>query len=401
MKKIPGALALVVVFVVCLACGTAPHPSTADGPSQREASRALALAVSDEGEELTVMSEALERFLGAIAGRYGAAAAVSLSAVRTPRELRELLAVTCGTTPYEEALDAFMRWDRESRALRWDKKKLERTETQHFVVLSMPATPGYRDREYIASLLEKQLAAIASIMVPDATMEARFQANLDSLAGRKVEVLLPPSSRAFKGFGDTANTNWGFSLEGGGLAIVASIQLPYYNALSASILAHEETHLLDIFYKLDLSSAPPLPKGSVSTKAFVDALRDWAKALFARIIPNDTGFGEGFAEYVASKLSPAHKVFLGDVDETLALMSHRTPLLDDILVSSPTSKDRRARIVRYTELHSFVSYLIRRSGRQAFMDFYMKVPFSEKEFVRVYGKNFSAMQAEWKAARGF
>ena len=357
----------------------------------------IAVEIAPEAEDRQSVEEGVRSLLTAIARRYGPDAARDLMKLSTSEDLRSYLAAAHGTTAYEETLTAFIRWNRESKAPAWNEKKLDRLETEHFVIVSLPGTPGYRDRGYLARLLERQLTEIENFMLPDEGMKKRFRANMDSLAGGRVEVIVPPNSKSFSQFGDTSNMNWGFSLKDDRLDIVASIRLPYYNALSASILAHEETHLLDIFYKLDLSAAPPLPQNDGDRKAYIEALGAWARDVFSRIFPNDTGFGEGFAEYVAAQLSPIHKVFIGNPDDALAVMHRRIPSIDDILAASPSVKDRTVRIVRYTELHSFVRYLMDAYGRERFLDFYMEVPLSEDKFRQVYGKDFRAMESEWRA----
>jgi len=347
--------------------------------------------------------------LGRIGEKRGPEAVRALADLRSPVDLERLLVTRYAITPYEEALDAFMAWDRASRAPRWDPKKAVRLETEHFALVTMPGTPAHEDRAKLADLLEGQLDSIEAILDPDPAMRARFAANMASLASKKVEVVLPPDSRAFPGFGDTAQTSWGFAMGEEGLGIVASINLPYYNPLSSAILAHEATHLLDIFYKLDLDSAPPIPRrdedlASLPKKeleAFQGELQAWAKGVFAAIVPNDTAFGEGFAEYVAGKVNPLRRALIGSPNATLAAMSARTPLLGEVLAASPSVKDRRVRIVRYTELYSFVSYLIDRYGMDRFLAFYMKTPLAESNFEAAYGKGYGSMQGEWMAARGF
>ncbi len=360
----------------------------------------LARGVCSRENDLPHLQEATLCLLEALADKYGADAVRDLQEIGSPEEFGAYLAVRHGTTAYQEALDAFRRWDRNSRTPRWKEKKLDRLETEHFIVVSMPGTPGFRDREYIAELLESQLDAIRGLLKPTPAMEERFAANMAVLEGGRVTVIVPPDTRAFPGFEDTANMNWGFRVDGDRLDVEASIRLPYYNALSAYILAHEETHLLDIFYKLDLDSAPPLPERGDNFQEFVQALKVWTEDVFSRILPNDTAFGEGIAEYAAREISPMHRIFLGDPAEALRVMHRTVPPIPDILASSPSVKERSVRIVRYTELHSLVRYLIEEYGPDRFLEFYGEVPFSEEKFRKAYGMGFSAAQEEWRASCG-
>jgi hypothetical protein len=358
-------------------------------------------------EDALAATRATEAFFEYL-GRRHPGSTERIAAMRAASELAPYLASAFGETPYEDALAAFMEWDRAPAARAWDEAKADRLETEHFIVLSMPGTVGYEDREYVARLCERLLDALQSriaLALPEesAAMRARFAENMASLRANKVLIMLPPNSRAFKGFGDTASTNWGFTLDGGALGIEASIKLPYFNALSSAILAHELTHLVEIFFKLDLDAAPPIPamKDGRPTKAYVESLQAWAGPVFKAIVPWDTGFGEGFAERMAAEVSPMHQAFFDDPDELLRVARSRVPLSKDILAASPTVKDRRVRIVRYAELHSFVSYLIEARGLDAFLSFYMDVPVRESRFVEVYGSSYRAMQDKWMAARGY
>jgi hypothetical protein len=305
-------------------------------------------------------------------------------------------------TSYEEALAAYRYWAKRPSGPKWDQKKAERLETEHFVIVAMPGTKGYADREYLARMLERQVDNVTALIGPNAAMSESLARNLASVRGAKVEVVLPPDPRGLKGFNSTATTNYGMTLSGSEAAVYASIVLPYYNSLSSAVLTHEVTHVLDIFFKLDARNAPPLPAADASPKEkrkAKDAFVAWVKPTFQAIMPSDKAFGEGFAEFVAERLSPFHRAFFPDPDAMLRVMSRRVPPLDDVLARSPSTKDRSQRIVRYTELCSFVTYLADSYGLDRFLDFYMGVPLEETRFIRVYGKGFREMQAEWRTAR--
>jgi hypothetical protein len=384
-------------------CATSPPIGPAFAESIGAASEAIAETIAPPPEDRPSVRSAIESMLTFIAVERGTEAASSLAGMRDPAELEAFLESRYGYTAYEEALRAFMYWDRHSKAPRWDPKAAERLETEHFSIAAMPGTAGYRERDYVARRLEALVSEISTLIGPDDAMRARFAGNLASVSERKIEVFLPPDSRSLPGFGSSAASSYGLAQTERGLAITASIALPYYNALSSALLAHEVTHVLDIFFKLDASGAPSLPgpgAGATAERAAEKAFMAWAKPTFETIVPSDTGFGEGFAEYVAMRLSPLHRAFFGDPDALLRAMSRRAPLLDDILARSPAVKDRATRIVRYTELASFVDYLIERFGSDAFLSFYMRGPVAEARFAEVYGAGYKEMQAEWKASRG-
>jgi hypothetical protein len=400
MKRVVTA-ALAVAFLVS-ACASLPVIDSADRASLAAAAVAIAGRVVEGPGDLGPLTEAIERYFLFLAEALPDSAA-RLARMRDPSELAPCLASSFGTTPYEEALSAFIHWDRERSGPRWSPSKVESLETEHFILETMPGTGAHRDREYLARLVERKFSEIEVLLAPDEAGRARanISRNFESLGKKKVELILPADSRAFKGFGDTANTSWGFAIDEGGLAIVASIRMPYYNALSSAVLVHELTHVVDIFSKLDLDLAPPVPASGGNAREYAAALQAWAEPVFQAIVPYDQGFGEGLAEWVAMRLSPLHRAFFGDPDAMLRLEAARVPLLNDVLAASPTDKDRKLRIVRYTELASLVEFLVRRYGLEAFLEFYMSPPLVEEGFVAVYGQGYGAIQAEWKAARGF
>lgn len=408
-----GAACLIALPLALYGCAGAPKPlPESRSKSLAEAADRIAAGMrSVQGpgaeEDRLASARATAALFEYLAAKHPGSAE-RLAAMGGAEELGPYLASSFGETPYEDTLAAFMEWDKARAARPWEEAKADRLETEHFIILSMPGTAGYEDREYVARLCERLLERLQSriaLALPEreAAMRANFEENMGSLGGKRVLIMLPPNSRAFKGFGDTASTNWGFRFDEDRLGIEASIKLPYYNALSSAILAHELTHLVEIFCKLDLGTAPRIPemKGGRPTKAYAQSLQAWADPVFKAIVPWNTGFGEGFAELMATEVSPMHEAFFADPDELLRVARSRVPLLGDILAASPTVKDRRVRIVRYAELHSFVSYLIKERGLDAFLSFYMDVPVRESRFAEVYGEGYKAMEAEWMAARGY
>jgi hypothetical protein len=397
----PLASAVLATALVLSSCATSSGISESGAESISAAADAMADAISAEAEDAIPLRSGIESFLLFIARERGPEAAGAIAAMRRPEELTAFLASRYGYTAYEEALSAYAYWSKHPKGPRWDAKAALRLETEHFVIVTMPGTAAHADRDYLARLLERQVVNVGALINPNEAMRANFERNLATIKGRKVEVILPPDPRSLKSFGSTAVTSYGLTFQDSQMAVIASIVLPYYNALSSAVLAHEVTHVLDIFFKLDARSAPPLPASDASAKArkeAIDAFTAWAKPTFTTIIPSDKGFGEGFAEYAATRFSPLHRAFFADPDKLLGVMEKRVPPLDDVLARSPTTKDRMIRIVRYTELNSLVTYLVDRYGLERFLDFYMSVPLAESRFIEVFGKGYKAMQAEWRAS---
>ena len=398
------AAALVASALLLSSCASVKHVPASGIESISVAADAMAESMSPAAEDLPYLRSALESFLVFLAEERGQEAVSAIAGMKSTDEVGAFLAGRYGYTAYEEALRAFMSWDASSKAPRWDPKKAQRLETEHFSIVAMPGTAGYHDREYLARLLERQASEVSSLIGPTDAMRETFARNLAAVSGSKIEVSLPPDSRSLRDFGDTARTSYGLTRASDGrLAVVASITLPYYNALSSAVLTHEVTHALDIFYKLDTRDAPPLPSSKASAKegkAAMETFEAWVKPRFEEIIPSDKGFGEGFAEYISDRVNPLHRALFPDPDALLRAMHARVPPIPDILARSPTTKDRMIRIVRYTELDSFVSYLVDRNGLADFLDFYMSVPLSEKRFEAVFGEGYGEAQAEWRRDRG-
>jgi hypothetical protein len=395
------ATAMFMAAIILSSCATPPAPQGGAYDSFKVAADAMAASVSSDPGDLAPLSAGIGEFLDFIARERGHDAAMTIAAMRSPAELTAFLEAKYDYTAYEEALAAFQYWSDRPTGPRWDEKKTERLETEHFLILTMPGTAAHADREYIARLLETEVANIRELIGPNESMGTAFERNLASIKGKKIQVLLPPDPRGLKNFGSTATTSYGLELGDSGIFVTASITLPYYNAMSSAILTHEVTHVLDIFFKLDARSAPPLPASNASKKernGAMKAFAAWAKPTFEAIVPSDKGFGEGFGEFAAMRFSPIHRAFFPDPDELLVSMWKRVPPIDDILARSPTTKDKKIRIVRYTELNSFVTHLVDVYGLDRFLDFYMSVPVSEDRFLQVYGKNYKEMQADWKAA---
>jgi hypothetical protein len=405
VKRLIALAALAAALLA--ACAGSPRPtelSQADRASLAHAAQQVSSRMKgSEADRARFAEAALALYEYLAAARPGSAPA--LAAMKETAELAPYLASAYGTTPNEEIISAFMAWDEAVKRPLWKEKKLDRLETEHFTIVTMPGTAAFRDKEYIGRLSEDLLASIQAMVdpAPYSPLRARFAKNLSSLKDGKVEIILPPGSKAFDGFADTANTNWGFAISDDRLAVASSIRLPYYNALSSAILAHELTHVVDIFFKLDLDTAPPIPakKEGASMGDFAEALKDWAGPVFQRILPNDQAFGEGFAEYVARSVSPMRSAFFAPPDDALRVARARVPLLNDVLAANPSVKDRKVRIIRYAELDSLVSYLIGAYGIERFAAFYTTPPIDERGFAKAYGKGYAAIQAEWKAARGF
>jgi hypothetical protein len=396
------AAALLLTTLVFPSCSTPPKAAAPEAAAMSAAADAMAETISEDPEEVAALRGGIESFLAFIAEERGPEAGRDIAAMRKPAELSDYLASRFGMTAYEEALAAYRYWAKRPSGPKWDLKKAERLETEHFAIVAIPGTKGYADREYLAHMLERQVENVTALIGPNEAMSEGLARNLASVKGAKVEVVLPPDPRGLKDFNSTATTNYGMTLSGSEAAIYASILLPYYNSLSSAVLTHEVTHVLDIFFKLDARSAPPLPADDASPKekrVAKDAFIAWAKPTFQAIMPSDRDFGEGFAEFSAERFSPLHRAFFPDPDAMLGVMWKRVPPLEDLLVNDPTKKDRSKRIVRYTELSSFVTYLVDSYGLDRFLDFYMGVPLEEARFIRVYGKDFKEMQAEWRAAR--
>jgi len=397
-----AASVVLAASLVFTACASSRDARRAEPYDLSAAADSMARAVSSEGADLPSLRAGIESYLSFIAEERGPEAGAALAAMRKPGDLAPFLAAKYGTTTYQEAIAAFMNWASHPKGPRWDPSAASRLETEHFVVVAMPGTPGYADRDYVARLLEAQAKNVGDLIGPNAKMAEAAARNLASIRGRKIEVDLPPDPRGLKDFGDTANSSYGLVADESGLGLTASIVLPYYNAFSSAILTHEETHFLDIFFKLDARSAPPLPAADApksEKEAAMKAFAAWAGPTFEAIVPSDKGFGEGFAEYAAMRFSPLHRAFFPDPDALLRVMCARVPPLPDVLAASPTVKDRMVRVVRYTELNSLVTYLIDHYGLERFLDFYMSAPVSEDRFTQVYGEGYKAIQAEWRAAR--
>jgi len=372
--------------------GARPNAAAAD---------AMGDAISESAEDRPVVRAAVEGLLDFIAEKRGKDAARVLSGMRKPGELGAFLASAYGATVYEEALEAFAKWDKAARAPDWKADGAARLETEHFAVIAMPGTAAYRDRDYVARLVERLASETAALIGPTGAARERLRRNLDAARTKKVEIALPPSSKAFGRRGSQGEVSLGFTALGSDIVPAFSIRLPYYNALSAASLAPEIAHVIDIFCKLDSREAPPLPEeGLIGAEADQarQALAKWARSTFEEIMPYDKGFGEGLAEYAADRACPFRRAFYGDPDDLLA--RKKVSPSADVLKPLPDSADRLAKFFHTAELDSFVSFLVERGGLPRFLDFYMSAPQDEKRFKKAYGKSFTEAQAEWRATIG-
>jgi hypothetical protein len=97
-------------------------------------------------------------------------------------------------------------------------------------------------------------------------------------------------------------------------------------------------------------------------------------------------------------MNPIRRAFFASPDAELRALANQATLLNDSLTRPVTAKDSRLRHARYTELHSFVSYLIDTYGMNRFLGFYLRVPPDEANFIAAYGTDFAGMQIRWKEA---
>ena len=388
-------------LIVLASCAGSPRQVTVNVGGFHAAAAELTAELQLEGREEEVVTGAVEDFLDFLAQEYRRDFIDSMARIRRPSDLGDYLASKDGATTHRKVLDAFAVWDKDRRDQRWDEAKAERTETAHFLLLTMPGTAAHRERDFLARAAEEYFEASAVILSPDDTSAGRFHANMAALSGGKIVIALSPNSRPLGRANGISTTNYGFSATtDGALRIQATIRIPYYNALSTTALAHEIVHVRDILQKIDLSTAPwtgggPAGKSDTDKKAF----KAWAQDTFARVVPNDRTFGEGIAEYASARINPIRRAFYLAPDEELRTMSTQVSLVNDILSRPISVKDRRVRLLRYTELHSFVAFLIDTYGAKRFFDFYARVPPDEASFFAAYGTGFAGMQTRWNEAR--
>lgn len=367
------------------------------------AADAMAACVAAAPEDRPAIASGIEALLDFIAMRRGADAARAAASMRTPAELPSFLAGKLGTTVFEEAFDAAAAWEKAEGPIAWDAGKAARLETEHFVVVSMPGSAAHRDRDYVARFLERLVVDIGRLIAPNGAARSRLERNLGSARSMKVEIALSCSAGDFGKAGRSGEITYGLTVANRALVPTASIRMPYYNALSTAALAPEIAHLVDIYCKFDSGGAPPLPEeGLMGPEA--DRMRQdvakWAQAAFERIIPNGTGLGEGFGEYVADRTCPLRAALYGEPEARLAVARKRIGLDRDVLERRAPPADRVAKAVLEIERDSFVSFLVERYGYSRFLDLYMAVPLTEKRFKEAYGKGFREAQAEWRSSLG-
>lgn len=375
--------------------GAPPAARTVSETGLRQKAEELTADLALDPRDEALVADGIGAFLELLAKEYGKDFTDALPRLHRPSDLNAYLASQDETTASRKVLDAFRTWDRSRKDKGWREEGTERTETAHFALITMPGTAAYKERDFIARACEEYLEASAAFLKPDEASASRFHKNMASLSGGKVVVLLPPNSRPFGNFKSASATNYAFSISGEqSPRIQVSIRLPYYNALSTTALAHEIAHVRDIMQKIDLSTAPSMSAPGAKAQDF----KAWAHATFEKCVPNDRPFGEGIAEYAAARVNPIQRAFYAPPDAELNLLATQARRLNDILSQSVTAKDSRIRLVRYTELHSFVAYLIDTYGMNRFLDFYLRVPPDEANFIAAYGTDFAGMQIRWKEA---
>ncbi len=323
-----------------------------------------------------------------------------LDRLSTIADLRNYIVHKLHKTPMELGLDAFLYWDvTKHYDYELHKDDVLEYESEHYVYRVFKNTRAHKDIERIIYLSEKYISDLIGFINPDKTVLKQFENNFSYLEEKKIVLELPPNSKYWEGFNQTASIDFGCSISDKGLQIKISIAFPYYNSLSTAVLTHEVTHMVDLLFKINIEQTKSL--SHLRGDKLKESFDKWWNTVFKDIFPHDTQLGEGFAEYTSFKFSIFYRDIVLKSEERLHATKKSRAIRSSILKRPTSAWNRKVRLLQYTELQSFVTFLIEKYGKDKFIEFYFNPPLTEERFITLYDKSYSELEQEWREYYGF
>jgi hypothetical protein len=401
IKPLSVILLLIIPFLCIVSCISYGELTQQDKDRIDQISNRLVNQLKTEHIfEKELIAQGLQELLAYVVAVRSESVLHDLEKLNTTADLRHYMLNTLHKTPMELGLDAFLYWDETTHYdYQLHKDDVLEYESEHYVYKVFKDTPAHKDIEKIIFLCEKYISELIGFINPNEKILKRFENNFSYLEYKKILLELPPNSSYWKNFNRTASMKFGYGFGDDGLKIEISIALPYFNILSSAVLTHEITHMVDLLFKIDLKKAEEL--SFLEPEKRKPALNNWWEQVFKDIFPHDTQFGEGFAEYTAFQFSIFYRDLVLRPEERLHATKQSRAVRTRILKRPTASLNRKVRLLQYTELQSFVTFLIEKYGKEKFIAFYFSPPLTEERFIAFYNKSYSDMESEWREYYGF